>query len=87
MFILSSKSSIKNSRQVMKFNIKNIPNLSGNVSIIKTENRISNLMMFFLKCEILVKQRTKASTTRIKNKIKLCSIVNITNNKCCYLRY
>ena len=75
MFILLNKSSIKNSKQVMKFNIKNIPNLSGNVTIVKTENRMSNLMMYFLKFEILVKQRTKSSTTRIKNNIKLCSIV------------
>ena len=79
MFILSSKSSIKNSKQVIKFNIKNIPNLSGNVSIIKTENRMSNLIMYFLKFEILVKQRTKSNITRIKNNIKLCSIVNKTN--------
>lgn len=79
MFILSSKSSIKNSKQVIKFSIKNIPNLSGNVIITKTENKISNLMIFFLKFEILVKQRTKSSTTRIKNNIKLCSIVNKTN--------
>ena len=79
MFILSSESSIKNNKQVIKFNIKNIPNLSGNVIITKTENKISNLMMFFLKFEILVKQRTKSNTTRIKNNIKLCSIVNKTN--------
>ena len=75
MFILLNKSSIKNSKQVTKFNIKNIPNLSGNVTIVKTENRMSNLIMYFLKFEILVKQRTKSSTTRIKNKIKLCSTV------------
>ena len=75
MFILSSKSSIKNSEQVIKFNIKNIPNLSGNATIVKTENRMSNLIMYFLKFEILVKQRTKSSTIRIKNKIKLCSTV------------
>ena len=79
MFILSSKSSIKNSRQVMKFNIKNIPNLSGNATIVKTENKMSNLIMYFLKFEILVKQRTKSNIIRIKNNIKLCSIVNRTN--------
>ncbi len=79
MFNLSSKSSIKNSKQVIKFNIKNIPNLSGNATIVRTENRMSNLIMYFLKFEILVKQRTKSSTTRIKNNIKLCSIVKRTN--------
>ena len=79
MFILSSKSSIENSKHVIKFNIKNIPNLSGNVTIIKTENRMSNLITYFLKFEILVKQRTKSSTTRIKNNIKFCSTVNKTN--------
>lgn len=79
MFNLSSKSSIKNNKQVIKFNIKNIPNLSGNATIVRTENRMSNLMMYFLKFEILVKQRTKSSTTRIKNNIKLCSIVKRTN--------
>ena len=79
MFILSSKSSIKNSKQVIKFNTKNIPNLSGNATIVRTENRMSNLIMYFLKFEILVKQRTKSSTTRIKNNIKLCSIVKRTN--------
>lgn len=76
MFILSSKSSIKNSKQVTKFNIKNIPKLYGNASIIKTENKMSNLMMYFPKFEILVKQRTKSNIIRIKNKIKFCSIVN-----------
>lgn len=76
MFILSSKSSIKNSKQVTKFNIKNIPNLSGNASIIKTENTTSNSIMYFLKFDILVKQRTKSKNIRIKNKIKFCSIVN-----------
>ena len=76
MFILLNKSSIKNSKQVIKFNIKNIPNLSGNVTIVKTENRMSNLIMYFLKFEILVKQRTKSNITRIKNNIKLCSTVN-----------
>ena len=75
MFILLNKSSIKNSKQVIKFSIKNIPNLSGNVSITKTENRMSNLIMYFLKFEILVKQRTKSNIIRIKNKIKLCSTV------------
>ena len=79
MFIPLNKSSIKNSKQVMKFNIKNIPNLSGNVTIVKTENKMSNLIMYFLKFEILVKQRTKSNITRIKNKIKLCSTVNKTN--------
>lgn len=79
MFILLNKSSIKNNKQVTKFNIKNIPNLSGNVTIVKTENKMSNLIMYFLKFEILVKQRTKSSTTRMKNNIKLCSIVNKTN--------
>ena len=39
-----------------------------------------NLIMYFLKFEILVKQRTKSSTTRIKNNIKLCSIVKRTTN-------
>ena len=76
MFILSSKSSIKNNKQVMKFSTKNIPNLSGNVTIVKTENKMSNLIMYFLKFEILVKQRTKSNITRIKNNIKLCSTVN-----------
>lgn len=76
MFILSSKSSIKNSKQVTKFSIKNIPNLYGNASIIKTENTTSNSIMYFLKFDILVKQRTKSKNTRIKNKIKFCSIVN-----------
>ena len=76
MFILLNKSSIKNNKQVMKFSTKNIPNLSGNVTIVKTENRMSNLIMYFLKFEILVKQRTKSNITRIKNKIKLCSTVN-----------
>ena len=75
MFILSSKSSIKNNKQVIKFNIKNIPNLSGNVTIVKTENKMSNLIMYFLKFEILVKQRTKSNIIRIKNNIKLCSTV------------
>ena len=75
MFILSSKSSIKNNKQVMKFSTKNIPNLSGNVTIVKTENKMSNLIMYFLKFEILVKQRTKSNITRMKNNIKLCSIV------------
>ena len=79
MFIPLNKSSIKNSKQVMKFNIKNIPNLSGNVTIVKIENRISNLIIYFLKFEILVKQRTKSNITRIKNNIKLCSTVNKTN--------
>lgn len=79
MFILSSKSSIKNSKHVTKFNIKNIPNLSGNASIIKTENTTSNSIMYFLKFDILVKQRTKSKNTRIKNNIKLCSTVNKTN--------
>ena len=69
MFILSSKSSIKNNKQVTKFNIKNIPKLYGNASIIKTENTTSNSIMYFLKFEILVKQRTKSSTTRIKNNV------------------
>ena len=73
MFILSSKSSIKNNKQVMKFSTKNIPNLSGNVTIVKTENKMSNLIMYFLKFEILVKQRTKSNIIRIKNNIKLCS--------------
>ena len=76
MFILLNKSSIKNNKQVIKFKIKNIPNLSGNVTIVKTENRMSNLIMYFLKFEILVKQRTKSNITRIKNNIKLCSTVN-----------
>ena len=80
MFILLNKSSIKNSKQVIKFNIKNIPNLSGNVTIVKTENKMSNLIMYFLKFEILVKQRTKSNIIRIKNNIKLCSTVNKTNN-------
>ena len=80
MFILLNNSSIKNNKQVIKFNIKNIPNLSGNVTIIKTENRMSNLITYFLKFEILVKQRTKSNITRIKNNIKLCSTVNKTNN-------
>lgn len=80
MFILLNKSSIKNNKQVIKFNIKNIPNLSGNVTIAKTENRMSNLIMYFLKFEILVKQRTKSNIIRIKNNIKLCSTVNKTNN-------
>ena len=80
MFILLNKSSIKNSKQVIKFSTKNIPNLSGNVTIVKTENRMSNLIMYFLKFEILVKQRTKSNITRIKNNIKLCSTVNKTNN-------
>ena len=75
MFILLNKSSIENSKQVIKFNIKNIPNLSGNVTIVKTENKMSNLIMYFLKFEILVKQRTKSNITRIKNNIKLCSTV------------
>ena len=75
MFILSSKSSIKNNKQVIKFSTKNIPNLSGNVTIVKTENKISNLIMYFLKFEILVKQRTKSNIIRIKNNIKLCSTV------------
>ena len=75
MFILLNKSSIKNSKQVTKFNIKNIPNLSGNVTIVKTENKMSNLIMYFLKFEILVKQRTKSNIIRIKNNIKLCSTV------------
>ena len=79
MFNLSSKSSIKNNKQVIKFKIKNIPNLSGNATIVRTENRMSNLIMYFLKFEILVKQRTKSNTTRIKNNIKLCSIVKRTN--------
>ena len=69
MFILLNKSSIKNSKQVTKFNIKNIPKLYGNASIIKTENKISNSIMYFLKFDILVKQRTKSSTTRIKNNV------------------
>ena len=76
MFILSSKSSIKNRKHVTKFNIKNIPKLYGNASIIKTENKMSNLIIYFPKFEILVKQRTKSKNTRIKNKIKFCSIVN-----------
>ena len=80
MFILLNKSSIKNNKQVIKFSTKNIPNLSGNVTIVKTENRMSNLIMYFLKFEILVKQRTKSNITRIKNNIKLCSTVNKTNN-------
>ena len=80
MFILLNKSSIKNNKQVMKFSTKNIPNLSGNVTIVKTENKMSNLIMYFLKFEILVKQRTKSNITRIKNNIKLCSTVNKTNN-------
>ena len=80
MFILLNKSSIKNSKQVIKFSTKNIPNLSGNVTIVKTENRMSNLIMYFLKFEILVKQRTKSNIMRIKNNIKLCSTVNKTNN-------
>ena len=75
MFILLNKSSIKNNKQVIKFNIKNIPNLSGNVTIVKTENKMSNLIMYFLKFEILVKQRTKSNIIRIKNNIKLCSTV------------
>ena len=75
MFILLNKSSIENSKQVTKFNIKNIPNLSGNVTIVKTENKMSNLIMYFLKFEILVKQRTKSNIIRIKNNIKLCSTV------------
>ena len=79
MFNLSSKSSIKNSEQVIKFSTKNIPNLSGNATIVRTENKMSNLIMYFLKFEILVKQRTKSSTTRMKNNIKLCSIVKRTN--------
>ena len=79
MFILLNKSSIENSKQVIKFNIKNIPNLSGNVTIVKTENKMSNLIMYFLKFEILVKQRTKSNITRIKNNIKFCSTVNKTN--------
>ena len=79
MFILLNKSSIKNNKHVTKFNIKNIPNLSGNVTIIKTENRMSNLITYFLKFEILVKQRTKSNITRKKNNIKLCSTVNKTN--------
>jgi hypothetical protein len=78
MFILSSKSSIKNKKHVMKFSIKNIPNLSGNATIVKTENKMSNLMMYFLKFEILVKQRTKSNIIRIQNNIKLCSTVNKT---------
>ena len=73
MFILLNKSSIKNSKQVTKFNIKNIPKLYGNASIIKTENKISNSIMYFLKFDILVKQRTKSKNTRTKNKIKFCS--------------
>ena len=81
MFNLSSKSSIENNKQVIKFNIKNIPNLSGNATIVRTENRMSNFIMYFLKFEILVKQRTKSSTTRIKNNIKLCSIVKRTNKE------
>ena len=80
MFILLNKSSIKNNKQVIKFSTKNIPNLSGNVTIVKTENRMSNLIMYFLKFEILVKQRTKSNITSIKNNIKLCSTVNKTNN-------
>ena len=79
MFILSSKSSIKNNKQVTKFNIKNIPKLYGNASIIKTENTTSNSIMYFLKFDILVKQRTKSNITRIKNNTKLCSTVNKTN--------
>lgn len=79
MFILSSKSSIKNSKQVTKFNIKNIPKLYGNASIIKTENTTSNSIMYFLKFEILVKQRTKSNIIRIQNNIKLCSTVTKTN--------
>ena len=75
MFILLSKSSIKNNKQVIKFSTKNIPNLSGNVTIVKTENKMSNLIMYFLKFEILVKQRTKSNIIRIKNNIKLCSTV------------
>ena len=75
MFILSSKSSIKNNKQVTKFSIKNIPNLYGNASITKTENRISSSTMYFLKFDILVKQRTKSKNIIIKNKIKLCSTV------------
>ena len=63
----------------MKFKIKNIPNLSGNATIVKTENTTSNSMMYFLKFEILVKQRTKSNITIIKNNIKLCSTVNKTN--------
>lgn len=78
MFILSSKSSIKNNKQVTKFNIKNIPNLYGNASIIKTENTTSNSTMYFLKFDILVKQRTKSNIIRIQNNIKLCSTVNKT---------
>ena len=75
MFILLNKSSIKNSKQVIKFSIKNIPNLSGNATIVRTENKMSNLIMYFLKFEILVKQRTKSNITRIKNNTKLCSTV------------
>ena len=75
MFILLNKSSIENSKQVMKFSTKNIPNVSGNVTIVKTENTTSNSIMYFLKFEILVKQRTKSNIIRIKNKIKLCSTV------------
>ena len=59
----------------MKFSTKNIPNLSGNVTIVKTENKMSNLIMYFLKFEILVKQRTKSNIIRIKNNMKLCSTV------------
>ena len=59
----------------MKFSTKNIPNLSGNVSIIKTENTTSNSIMYFLKFDILVKQRTKSKNIRTKNKIKFCSTV------------
>ena len=59
----------------MKFSTKNIPNLSGNASIIKTENTTSNSIMYFLKFDILVKQRTKSKNIRTKNKIKLCSTV------------
>lgn len=73
-----NKSSIKNSKQFTKFNIKNIPNLSGNANIIKTENTISNSITYFLKFDILDKHRTKSKNIRIKNKIKLSSIVNKT---------
>lgn len=69
------KSSIKNSKQVTKFNIKNIPNLSGNANIIKTENTISNSITYFLKFDILDKHKIKSKNIRTKNKIKLCSIV------------
>lgn len=63
----------------MKFNIKNIPNVSGNVSITKIENIISNSIINFLKFEILVKQRAKSNIIRMKNNTKFCSIVNKTN--------